>query len=254
MSDHTPREMMAITAGRLIKDGDIVFAGTGISLLAATVAKKIHAPKSVIFFESGGIDPPLRELPLTVADSRVMSGTCLNSGLIEAFSILGHRRLHTIALLGAAQIDRFGNLNSTCIGDHRKPAVRFSGSGGACDAGCLASEVIVFMQHERRRFLKQVDYLTSPGWLEGGDSRKKAGLIRGGPVAVVTNLGLMRFEENTKAMYLAEHYPGTTVDEVIRHTGFEIDVSRASPSMAPSEDEIRTLRETVDPQRLILGQ
>ncbi len=172
MTHYTDREMMAISAGRMIKNGDILFAGTGVAMLAATVAKKIHAPRSIVFFETGGIDPVLHELPMAVADTRVMHGTCLNSGLIEAFSIVGHRKLHTIAFLGAAQIDPFGNINSTCIGDYPKPRVRFSGSGGACDAASLAAGFIVFMQHEKKKLVEKLDYLTSPGWLDGGDSRQ----------------------------------------------------------------------------------
>lgn len=253
MVNYTDMEIMAIRAGRFIENGDILFAGTGVSMLAATGAKRIHAPKAVVFFETGGIDPSLDELPMTVADPRVMSWTCLNSGLIEAFSIVGHRRLRTIAFLGAAQIDKFGNINSTCIGDYKRPEVRFSGSGGACDVASLASGVIIFMRHEKRRFVKKVDYLTSPGWLQGGDSRKKAGLYRGGPIAVVTNLGVMKFDEDTKEMYLAEYYPGITVDEIVENTGFEIDVSKAVESVPPSKEELRVLREEVDPQRLILG-
>jgi glutaconate CoA-transferase subunit B len=144
---------MAISAGRFIQNGDIVFAGTGVSMLAATVAKKIFAPQAVVFFETGGIDPALEEIPMAVADTRVMSGTAMNSGLIEAFSIVGHRKLHTIAFLGAAQIDKFGNLNTTCIGNYWKCTTRFSGSGGGNDVAALASGVIVFMQHESRRFV-----------------------------------------------------------------------------------------------------
>jgi len=251
--NYADREIMAIRAGRLIKNGDIVFAGTGLALIAATVAKKIHAPKAVVFFETGGIDPSLDELPMTVADSRVMSGTSINSGLIEAFSIVGHRRLHTIAFLGAAQIDKFGNLNSTSIGDYKKPKVRFPGSGGACDAASLASGVIIFMQHGKEKFVKKVHYLTSPGWLGGCNSREKSGLQRGGPIAVVTNLGVMKFDELTKEMYLAEYYPGVTIDQIIENTSFEINVSGATESTSPSQEELRILREEVDPQRLILA-
>jgi len=253
MPSYTNTELRAISAGRMVRDGDVVFAGTGISILAATTAKRIHAPKSVIFFETGGIDPSLDELPMAVADPRVMSGTCLNTGLIEAFSIVGHQRLHTIAFLGAAQIDRYGNLNSTVLGDYKHPKVRFPGSGGACDAASLASAVIIFMQHEKRRFVQKLDYFTSPGWLTGGDSRHKAGFARGGPIAVVTNLGVMRFDETTKAMYLSETYPGVTPAQVAENTGFEIDISR-STEMSPADDnELKILREEVDPQRLFLG-
>ena len=253
MPDYKAREMMAISAGRMIANGDILFAGTGVSMLAATVAKRIHAPKAVVFFETGGIDPLLDEIPMAVSDSRVMEGTSMNSGLVESFSILGHRRLHTIALLGAAQIDKFGNLNSTCIGDYHHPKVRFPGSGGACDAASLASGVIIFMQLGKKRFVKKLDYLTSPGWLAGGESRKKAGYARGGPMAVVTNKGVMKFDDVTKAMYVAEYYPGIPVSDITAEIDFDVDVSRAVESLPPTAEELRILREQVDPQRLILG-
>jgi len=252
MVKYTDNEMMAISAGRFIKDNDIVFAGTGVSMLAATAAKRIYAPKAVVFFETGGIDPSLEEVPMAVSDSRVMSGTSLNSGLIEAFSIAGHRRLHTIAFLGAAQIDKYGNLNTTVIGDYHKPKIRFSGSGGACDVASLASAVITFVQHEKRRFVEKLDYLTSVGWYRGGDSRKKIGLQRGGAFAVVTNLCVMKFDAETKEMYLAEYYSGVSIDKIIENTGFTIDVSRAIEALPPSPEELRILREEVDPQKLML--
>ena len=252
MTQYTDNEMKAISAGRFIKDGDIVFAGTGVSILAATAAKRIYAPKAVVFFETGGVDPSLEEIPMAVSDSRVMSGTCLNSGLIDAFSIVGHRKFHTIAFLGAAQIDKYGNLNTTVIGDYHRPKTRFSGSGGACDVSSFASGVITFMQHEKRRFVEKLDYLTSVGWYKGGDSRKKIGLQRGGAFAVVTNLCVMKFDEETKEMYLAEYYPGITIDRIIENTGFTIDISRAVEALPPSAEELRILREEVDPQKLIL--
>lgn len=250
---YTNREMMAISAGRLIHDGDILFAGTGVAMLAAAVAKRIHAPKAVLFFETGAIDPELDELPLAVSDPRVMNRASLNSGLVEAFSIIGHRKLHTVAFLGAAQIDRYGNLNSTCIGDYHHPTVRFSGSGGAADAASLASGFIVFMEHGRRKFVEKLDYLTSPGWLSGRDARREAGFMRGGPIAAVTDLGVMEFDETTHEMYVAEYYPGVTLDEIVANTGFSIDVSRAVEALPPTPEELAILRDEIDPQRLILG-
>lgn len=253
MRPYTDKEMMAISAARFVKNGDIVFAGTGMSILAATAAKRIYAPKALIFFETGGIDPVLDEIPMAVADPRVMSGACMNSGLIEAFSIVGHRKLHTLAFLGAAQIDKYGNVNTTAIGDYHRPKTRFPGSGGACDVATLASGVITFMQHEKRRFVEKLDYLTSVGWYRGGNSRRELGLERGGTLAVVTNLGIMKFDDETKEMYLAEHYPGIEADYIAQNTGFPVDVSRARESAPPSAEDLRILREEVDPQRLILG-
>lgn len=238
----------------MIGNGDIVFAGTGVSMLAATAAKRIFAPRAVIFFETGGIDPALHEIPMAVADLRTMSETSINSGLIDAFSIAGHRKLHTIALLGAAQIDRYGNLNTTSIGDYHKPRTRFSGSGGACDVASFASGVIIFMQHEKRRFVERLDYMTSVGWYKGYNSRLKLGLPRGGAVAVVTNLGIMRFYDETKEMYLSTYYPGVSIDRIIAETGFPIDTSNAQEAKAPAIRELKILREEVDPQGLICNK
>lgn len=254
MSQYTAKEMMTIAAGRLVSDGDVLFAGTGLSMLAATAARALYAPSSTVFFETGGIDPSLEELPLAVADPRVMYGASQNVSLLEAFSTLGSRRLRTIAFLGAAQIDPYGNLNSTCLGeDHRHPKVRFPGSGGAADAASLAFGTIIFMQHERRRFVEKLDYFTSPGWLTGGDSRTRAGFQRGGPLGVVTNLGVLKFEETSRRMYLAEHYPGVEPASVAEHTGFSLDVSRSRPAQPPDGRELEILRTRIDPQRLILG-
>ncbi len=248
---YSDSEMMALAAGRFVSDGDIIFAGTGVAMLAATTAKRIYAPKAIVFFETGGIDPALNEIPMAVADLRVMSGTCLNSGLIEAFSIVGHRRLRTIAFLGAAQIDRYGNLNTTMIGDYHRPKKRFPGSGGAADAASLASGFIAFMKHEKKRFVEKLDYVTSVGWYRGGDTRQKLGLKRGGPVAVVTDLGVMKFHTGSKVMYLAEYYPGITIEQIRENTGFALDTSMAQETKAPLDSELRILREEVDPQRLI---
>lgn len=253
MTEYSAREIMAIAAGRLVNDGDVLFAGTGLSMLAAVVAKKIHAPHSTVFFETGGIDPALAELPMAVGDPRVMSGASLNSGLIEAFSFVAHPKLRCIAFLGAAQIDQYGNLNSTVIGDYLKPKVRLPGSGGACDAGSLASGVIIFMQHEKRRFVNKLDYFTCPGWMSGGDSRHKAGYVRGGPIAVVTGLGVMKFDVTSREMYLAEYYPGVTPAQIEERTGFILDTSRAVEAAPPSAEELDVLRSEVDPQGLILG-
>ncbi|KJS32328.1 MAG: ketoacid-CoA transferase [Desulfatitalea sp. BRH_c12] len=253
MESYTATEIMALSAGRLVHNGDILFAGTGLSMLAATVSKRIHAPEATVFFETGGIDPSLDELPLAVADPRVMVRTSVNTSLADALSLLCHPKFRTIAFLGAAQIDCYGNLNSTLMGTYENPQQRFPGSGGACDAASMAYGVIIFMQHQRRRFVEKLDYLSSPGWLTGGDARRRAGFKRGGPIAVVTNLGVMKFDEQTKKMYLDEYYPITNPEKVAAETGFHLDISRARESLPPSDTELTVLRQDVDPQRLILG-
>ncbi|MBW1973476.1 MAG: ketoacid-CoA transferase [Spirochaetes bacterium] len=254
MAEYTLREIMTVVAAREIKDGDIVFCGTGISMIAAMAAKHINAPNSVIFFETGAIDSKLEELPLTVADPRVMYFTSMNGGLADSFATMQNKFIskHVIGILGAAQIDKFGNLNSTSIGDYLRPKARFPGSGGACDAASFVSRSIIFMQHEKRKFVQKVDYLTSPGWLDGPKGRKKAGLPGGGPSVVVTNMAIMRFDEKTKEMYLSGYYPGITPQKILDNMGFEVDISRAKEVKPPSYEELIVLREKCDPQRLIL--
>jgi glutaconate CoA-transferase subunit B len=255
MGDCTARELMAIVAAREIRDGEIVFCGTGISLLAAMASKRIHAPRAIIFFETGAVDPDLREIPLTVADPRVTHCASLNAGLAEAFATMQNRRLgpHVVGILGAAQVDRYGNLNSTCIGDYARPDVRLPGSGGACDVGSFVGRTIIFVQHETRRFVEKLDYVTTPGYLDGPGARERAGYRGGGPACVISDKALLRFDEVSKEMYLDRYYPGTTPEEIQAHTGFSLDLSRAGPLDPATKEELRILRREVDPQGLILG-
>ena len=255
MPDYTARELMTIAAARRINDGEIVFCGTGISMLAAMAAKHINAPNSVIIFETGAIDSQLEEIPMAVGDSRVMLGSSSNSGLADSFALMQNRTTgrHVVGILGAAQIDKYGNLNSTAIGDYFHPKVRFSGSGGACDVASFVDRTIIFMQHERRKFVAKVDYLTSPGWLDGPEGRRKAGLTGNGPSTVITDLAVMGFDERTREMVLEAYFPGKTPQMVLDNMEFTVDVSRARPLEPPTERELRILRDQVDPQRLILG-
>lgn len=252
--NYTLREMMTIIAAREIRDGDIVFCGTGISMVAAMAAKHINAPGSITFFETGAIDSRLEEIPMAVADSRVMYGAASNGGLLEAFATMQNRITgdHVIGILGAAQVDKYGNLNSTSIGDYFKPKTRFSGSGGACDVASFVPRCIIFMQHEKRKFPEKLDYMTSPGYLDGPGGREKAGLMSGGPTAVITNMGVMRFDDKTKEMYLANFYPGITPREILNNMEFTVDVSRATEAVPPDERELTILREKVDPHKLVL--
>lgn len=255
MPDYTARELMTIAAARKINDGEIVFCGTGISMLAAMAAKHINAPNSVIIFETGAIDSQLEEIPMAVGDSRVMLGSSSNSGLADSFALMQNRTTgrHVVGILGAAQIDKYGNLNSTAIGDYFHPKVRFSGSGGACDVASFVDRTIIFMQHERRKFVAKVDYLTSPGWLGGPEGRRKAGLTGNGPSTVITDLAVMGFDDETREMVLEAYFPGKTPQMVLDNMEFAVDVSRARQLEPPTKRELRILRDQVDPQRLILG-
>lgn len=252
--DYTAKELMAIAAAREIKNGEIVFCGTGISMLAAMAAKHISAPESVIFFETGAIDSQLAEVPMAVGDPRVMHGSAINGSLADAFATMQNRWTgrQIVGILGAAQIDPYGNLNSTVIGDYWHPTVRFSGSGGAADVGSFVSRTIIFMQLQKRKFVQKLDYLTCPGWLDGPDGRSRVGLSGGGPETVVTDMALMGFDATTRRMYVKGLYPGINPDHVLDHIGFEIDITRAQVVDAPSAKELTILRDKCDPQKLIL--
>ena len=245
---------MTIAATKFIKNGDIVFCGTGISMLATMAAKHISAPESVIFFETGAIDAHLEEIPLAVGDPRVMYKTSVNGGLADAFAVMQNKVTgpHVVGIMGAAQVDRYGNLNSMVIGDYHRPRIRFAGNGGASDVMSFVGRTLIFMQHEKRKFVERLDYFSSPGWLTGYDAREKAGLSPNGPEAVITNLGVMAFDEKTREMYVSGYYPGVSPNRIAEQTGFDIDTSRAKEIEPPTKEELRILREVCDPDRLIL--
>ena len=253
MADYTLTELMAVAAAREIRDGEIVFAGTGLPMLGAMLAQHTHAPACCIIFEAGVMASQLAHLPMSVGDPRTMRGAATAAGLIEIFAFVLQAGRVDVGFISGAQIDRYGNINSTAIGaDHRHPTVRFSGSGGAADIACLARRTVVIAQHEKRRFPEHVDYVTSPGWLEGGDSRQQAGLRWGGPSVVVTTKAVLRFRPDSKEMFLASYHPGLSAQAVLDDTGFPLDASEAAETPPPSPEELEILRNHVDPERIFL--
>ena len=253
-ASYTLTELMAVTAAHEIVDGEIVFAGTGLPMLGVMLAQLTHAPNCCIIFEAGTVGSRLAHLPMSVGDPRALRQAASAAGLFEVFNYVLQAGRVDVGFLGGAQVDRFGNINSTSIGlDPRHPSVRFPGSGGSCDIACLANRTIVIAKHEKRRFPERVDYVTRPGWLEGGDSRARAGLARGGPDAVVTTMGVMRFRPETKQIYLASYHPGLSPDKLAENTGFPLDVEGAVETPTPTPEELRILREQVDPEKVFLG-
>jgi glutaconate CoA-transferase subunit B len=251
---YTLTELMAVTAAHEIQDGEIVFAGTGLPMLGVMLAQLTHAPNCCIIFEAGTVGSRLAHLPMSVGDPRVMRQAASAAGLFEVFNYVLQAGRVDVGFLSGAQVDRFGNINSTSIGlDPRHPSVRFPGSGGSCDIACLATRTIIIAKHEKRRFPEKVDYITSPGWLEGGDSRIRAGLVRGGPSAVVTTMGVMRFRPETRGIYLASYHPGLSPEKLAENTGFPLDVRGAIETPTPTPEELRILREQVDPEKVFLS-
>lgn len=254
MSGYSLQEMMVITAAREVKNSDIVLCGTGIAMLAAIAAKKITAPEVSIFFETGAVDVQFEQTPLSLADPRIMHGAVRLAGLAESFGVIQNRTTgrNVISILGAAQIDIHGNLNSTALGDYWKPTVRFSGSGGGCDIGSLAGQFWVFMELGKKRFVEKVDYLTTPGFLDGPGAREKLGLPGGGPSMVITNKASFRFDETSRKMYLHSYYPGYTPEAIQEEVGFKIDLAGAVEEKPPTEQELHVLRTECDPDGMVL--
>lgn len=254
---YTTKEIMAVMLARQIKDGQTAIVGTGLPLIGGALAKNSYAPNCHLIFESGVVDADPMEVPTSVADLRLMTRASVLWEPFRYFGFLSNSIKHgtiDLGFLGGAQVDPYGNLNSTVIGDYYKPKTRFTGSGGANGIATYVNTVII-MQHEKRRFVEKVDYLTSPGWINGPDGRREAGLPPGkGPLAVVTELGIMRFDDETKRMYVAEYYPGVDLNEIIERTGFEIDVSRAVQTKEPEEKVLKVLREKVDPSGSFIGK
>ncbi|GAA0181769.1 glutaconate CoA-transferase subunit B [Clostridium sediminicola] len=251
MADFTYKEMQAVAIAQQIENGQVVIVGTGLPLIGASLAKRVFAPECNLIVESGLMDCAPIEVPRSVGDNRFMAHCGTQWPNVRFVGFETNEWLHDserlIAFIGGAQIDPYGNVNSTCIGDYHNPKTRFTGSGGA-NGIATYSNTIIMMQHQKRRFIEKIDYLTSPGWMDGPGGRAKNGIPENrGPVMVVTDKGIMKFDEETKRMYLAAYFPNSSIEDIVENTGFEIDTSRAVAYEAPSEEVLRILREEIDP-------
>ncbi len=240
----TPQALLAVMASRQLEGVSSVFAGVGVPLLAAALAQSTHSPDLIIVVEGGsiGATPKPGRLPISTNEMRTAHRATMLPGITDTF-LLAQRGLLEVGFVGGAQIDRYGNLNSSVVGDYVKPQVRLPGSGGANDIISSCRRVIVATMHERRRFVPKVDFITSPGYLQGGSSRQEAGLIFGRVSRVVTDLGILGFDSDTKAMRLESLHPGVTVEQVVENTGFELlmanELGMTDP---PTDHELAVLR------------
>src|SRR5512136_2831327 len=222
VATYTSTELLTAVASRLLEDKKSVLVGTGLPMIAAMLAQRTHAPNLLIVFEAGGIGPRVPTLPISVGDSRTFHRAVAASSMHEVMS-LSQAGYLDYGFLGAAAIDRYGNINTTVIGDYAHPKARLPGSGGANDVGSFCWQTIVIMRQERRRFANRLDFLTTPGYLTGPGAREAAGLPAGtGPYRVITQLGVYGFEEETKRMQLIALHPGVTVEQVRAESEFEI--------------------------------
>lgn len=251
--DYTKQEFMAVVTGREIKDNELIILGVGLSMLAGYFAKLNHAPNLRPFTE-GGIygATPVGGLPWGIECNRISSNATSFTNAIDALGFMVASGRADNGVIGAAQVDKYGNVNTTGIwdeppwklGQYVPPRVRLNGSGGANDISVGCKRYLIMASHESRRFMEKVDYVSSPGYLDGGDAREKAGFIGGGPSAIISTLGILRPDPETKEFFLDAYFPFTTVDEIRENTGWDLKVSpNAREVPEPSEQELKNLRE-----------
>lgn len=255
MSNYNAMELMICVAARLLEDGATVGVGTGAPCAAAMLAQKTHAPNLLIVFEAGGLAPVLPSMPISVGDSRTSYKALMATSMCDIMEAC-QRGVVDYAFLGGAQIDAYGNLNSTVIGDHARPKVRFPGSGGANDFASFCWRTLILTQHDKRRFVEHLDFLTTPGYLTGPGAREAVGLPADcGPYRVITDLAVMSFHEKTRRMQVESLHPNVTFEQVQAQTEFELGRTDALvETVPPHPEELRLLREEVDPHQYIIGR
>ena len=246
---YTLDELMVVEGSRYISDGDTVLVGTGLPMVASLFAQKSHAPNMCYIVETGPVAPEVIPTPTSVSDARVMHRAVRLGSLVEALGGILQRGLADVAFLGGAQIDQFANVNSTVIGDYRRPKVRLPGSGGANDLASHARKIVMITRHEKRRFPEHCDYITSPGYIDGPAGRKKAGLPVAYPdIFVITDLTVMSIDKDQGRLRVDKLMPGVSMDQVRQNTVFEpLVASEVVTVDPPTEKELVILREEVDP-------
>jgi glutaconate CoA-transferase subunit B len=253
---YNPMELMICCAARLLEDGKTAAVGTGVPCAAAMLAQQTCSPHLVIVFEAGGTAPQLPTMPISVGDSRTFHRGVMATSMCDIMEAC-QRGMIDYTFLGGAQIDGYGNLNSTMIGhDYTRPKVRLPGSGGANDLASLCWRIMVITQHDRRRFVEKLDFMTTPGYLNGPGAREAAGLPPGtGPYRVITDLAVMGYHDETKRMEVLSLHPGVRLEKVREATQFDLSVrEQLTTTEPPSEKELRILREEVDPHRYCIGR
>jgi glutaconate CoA-transferase subunit B len=243
--DPRPGEVMTIAASRLLEDGKVMFAGIGQPLVAAALARRRQAPTLTVILEGGmvGIHLMPGQLPDSTNEMRAAIGAEMLTTATDIF-LMAQRGFFDYGFLGVAQVDRFGNVNTSLIGSPDRPKVRLPGPGGANDIITMCNQTVIVTNHEPRRFVERVDWVTSPGYLTGGDSRRESGLRHGGPRWVVTDLALLDFEEDTRRMRLRALQPNVTVDQVVSATGFDLVLPERVERLEPvTHEELTLLRQ-----------
>jgi len=249
---YSSAELMIINAARLLLDGDVVFVGVGQPNLACNLAKRTHAPNLVMIYEAGVIGAEPARLPLSIGDPTLVSGALSVVSMYDIFANYLQRGNVDVGFMGGAQIDKYGNINATVIGDYAQPKVRLPGSGGSQEIAAWANRCYIITPHQKRRFPEKVDFMTSAGFLSGRKEREATGVRGGGMLAVVTDIGLLEPDENGEMVLTALH-PGKTVGQAKENTGWDLKIASQVRTTDPvTEKELQILRNDLDPSGINL--
>jgi glutaconate CoA-transferase subunit B len=253
MNNYIKPELMACCGAREIRDHDVVIVGTGFPAMSANIAKHTHAPHAILMQESGVVDARPMRPALSVGDPCLNPGAAMAGCLIDVMGMFLQAGWVDVGFLSGSQVDKFGNINTTCIGDYHQPKSRLPGSGGANPIGAMAKKTLIIALHDKKRLAEKVDFITTPGYIDGPDSRTRRGLPENtGPACIITNKAVLRFDKSTGEAYLASYHPDSSVDEIKSITPWDLkvadDVHETAP---PTETELKVIREILDPHRMI---
>jgi len=253
MNSFTPGEIMVVRAAKELQNDEVVFVGIGLPNLACNLARRLQAPDLVLIYESGAVGAVPSRLPLSIGDPCLVTDSISVCSMVEAFYYYLQGGMITVGFLGGAQVDRFGNINSTVIGEYKKPKVRLPGSGGACEISIHSKKIIIILKQNKKTLPEKIDFITSPGYINENNQRSSYDMPGRGPVLVITDLGVYTFSKDTHEMVLSEMHPGVSLDKITENIGWKVKISdRLEITEVPSEKEMRIIREDLDPEKIYL--
>ena len=253
MASFSHSELMCAVAARELKDGEVVFVGIGLPNLACNLARYTHAPNLVLIYESGAVGAVPERLPVSIGDPALVTGSLMVCSMADVFQCILQNGLIEVGFLGGAQVDRWGNINTTVIGPYARPKVRLPGSGGAAEIAIHAQRVVIVSRLDRRAFPEQVDFITSPGHRARGGNRRELGMPGAGPLKVITDKGILEADPESGELVLTAVYPGVSVEEVRSSVGWPLRARDALGRVEPPDaTALHLLRDVLDPHQLYL--
>lgn len=254
MYEFSSNEIMVTRAAKELKNREVIFVGIGLPNLACNLARRLQAPELTLIYESGAVGAVPTRLPISIGDPCLVTDSISVCSMVEVFYYYLQGGLIDVGFLGGAQVDRFGNINSTVIGEYKHPKVRLPGSGGACEISIHAKKIILILKQNKKTFTEKIDFITSPGFINSENPRKKHGIPGGGPVLVITDLGVYSFTSDTHEMILTEMHPGVSQEIIRENLSWDIKVSDSIKTTdSPTTRELKIIREDLDPDKIYLN-